>query len=83
MGGVELGEVPKTGRSSADGVAETDIVPLRPGPSGETIKTRAAICFATFDVKSGARCRLRLQKNRSIGMLLSQASSCVLEGSHT
>jgi len=25
------------------GVARTDIVPLRPGPSGETIKTRAAV----------------------------------------
>jgi hypothetical protein len=81
--GAELGRSSQDWRSSADGVAETDIVPLRPGPSGETIKTRAAICFVILDVTPGARCRLRLQKNGSIGMLLSQASSCVLEGSHT
>src|SRR5258707_1308711 len=30
-----------------DGVARTDIVRLRPGPSGETIKTRAATRLTT------------------------------------
>jgi len=35
--------LPRVSMTAISGVARTDIVPLRPGPSGETIKTRAAV----------------------------------------